>query len=416
MKLGLTALALAGLAPPNAPGADSPGAEVGRCTRETVGSAVIEMRMARAVLLAPPPEGDGTLVPPAAGRRIEALKDRMRDFVRTMMACAPVSVEPAALAAAMEQRGGISEGTTGDAVPPPADWHGSLAAFEVSRVEAHPDMLAVVATLAIKCGSDSMLILYRRTPSGWREAMVRRAEPYSEVRGGWGDLRFAVSPADSAGNWFVATVSTTPWCTSAWQGMPYELARPGPAPDRPRIFYKGKNTIYLGNESDLSLRAERDAFEIRHDGSSLDPDILIRRHVRRYSIAGESVSRVQPVAESVRDFADEWISSPWAEAKLWSGSHPGLAGAHAGLQSARYKILEGFASIRNCAGGATQVEIAGQGGLGWFLLIRRSATGPWTMERVTRRRMARCNGPDTLKRGIGQGRIGFTPEPPPTSG
>src|SRR5688572_10051439 len=147
-----------------------------------------------------------------------------------MMACAPASVEPAALAAAMEQRGGVSDGTTGDAVPPSDGRHGSLVAFEVSRVEGHPDMLAVVATMTIRCGSDSMLILYRRTPSGWRETMVRRSQPYSEVRGGWGDLRFAVSPPDAAGNWFVATVSTTPWCTSAWQGMPYALSRPGPAP------------------------------------------------------------------------------------------------------------------------------------------------------------------------------------------
>jgi hypothetical protein len=401
MKLGLTLLALAGLAPSSAPVAEGAEAHAGRCDRSTMGSAVIELRTARAMLLAVPPEGDGTLVPPPAGRRIEALKDRMRDFVRTMMACAPASVEPAALAAAMEQRGGISAGTTGDAVPPPPDRHGSLVAFEVSRVEAHPDMLAVVATLAIKCGSDSMLILYRRTPSGWLETMVRRSEPYSEVRGGWGDLRFAVSPSDATGSWFVATVSTTPWCTSAWQGMPYALARPGPAPDRPSVFFRGKNTIYLGNEADLSVKAERDAFEIRHDGSSLDPDILIRRHVRRYSVAGETVRRAQPVAESVRDFADEWIDSPWTEARSWSAGDPALAAAHSELQASRYETLGGFASIRGCAGGAIQVEIAAQEGPGWFLRVRGGPVGPWTMERVTRRAAVGCAGPDILKRGIG---------------
>lgn len=390
MKLALTLLALAGVAPPSAPAAEGAEAQVGRCDRSTMGSAVAEMRMARAVLLAVPPESDGTLVPPRAGRRIEALKDRMRDFVRTMMACAPTSVEPAALAAAMEQRGGVSDGTTGDAVPPSDDRHGSLVAFEVSRVEGHPELLAVVATLTIKCGSDSMLILYRRTPYGWRETMVRRSEPYSEVRGGWGDLRFAVSPKDSQGNWFVATASTTPWCTSAWQGMPYELARTGPAPDRPKVFFRGKSSIYLGNESDLLLRAEQDAVEIRHDGASLDPDILIRRHVRRYAVTGETARRVQPVAENVRDFADEWISSPWAEAKGWSGSDPGLAAAHSRLQSARYKTLGGFVSTRRCSGGATRIELGEQGGTGWFLIVRGGQAGPWTVERVGRRTEARC--------------------------
>lgn len=398
MKLALTLLALAGVAPPSAPVAEGAEAQAGRCDRSTAGSAVAEMRMAHALLLVVPPEEDGTLVPPRAGRRIEALKDRMRDFVRTMMACAPSSVEPAALAAAMEQRGGVSEGTTGDAVLPSDDRHGSRVDFEVSRVEGHPDMLAVVATMAIKCGSDSMLILYRRTPSGWRETMVRRSEPYSEVKGGWADLRFAVSPKDAQGRWYVATVSITPWCTSAWQGMPYELARPGPAPDRPNVFFRGKNGIYLGNDEAMAVRAEADAFEIRHDGSSLDPDILIRRHVRRYSVAGDSVRRVQPVAESVRDFVDEWVDSSWAEAKDWSASDPALAAAHSDLQSEQYKTLGGFASIRACGGGLSQIEIGVDEGSSWFFLVRDHRDAPWRMERAARQAAAGCTGPDSLGR------------------
>jgi hypothetical protein len=398
MKLGLTLLALTGLAPPGAPVAQGAQAQAGRCDRSTVGSAVIEMRMARAVLLAVPPQDDGTSVPPPAGRRIEALKDRIREFVRTMMACAPASVEPAALAAAMAQRGGVSAGTTGDAVPPPPDRHGSLVAFEVSRVEAHPDMLAVVATVAIKCGSDSMLMLYRRTRTGWEELMIRRAQPYSEVRGGWQDLRFAVSPGDAQGNWFVATLSTTPWCTSAWQGMPYELARPGPAPDRPNVFFQGRSVIYLGNEGDLLVKAERDAFEIRHDGASLDPEILVRRHVRRFAVSGDTAHRVQPVAENVRDFVDEWIDSPWGDAQSWSAPAAALGRTHARLAAAPLGSLEGFASVRACRDGETQILVsAPKGERGWFFIVRGPAAGPWRMERVTRRPAAGCAGPETLR-------------------
>jgi hypothetical protein len=258
-------------------------------------------------------------------------------------------------------------------------------------------MLAVIVTLGIKCGSDSMLLLYRRTPSGWSELMVRRSEPYSEVRGGWGDLRFAVSPKDSNGGWFVATVSTTPWCSSAWQGMPYALARPGPSPERPKVFFRGKSTTYLGDEDDLVVKAERDFLEIRHDGSSVDPEILVRRHVRRYSVAGESVRRVQPVAENVRDFADEWIGSPWVEAKVWSAGDPALEPAHSSLRAARYESLGGFASVRACAGGRTQIEVAQRGGPAWFLSVRGGPKGPWTMERVVRRRAKDCAGPDSPK-------------------
>lgn len=398
MKRKLALVALMALAPPGAPAAEGSEAQAWRCDRSTVGSAVIELRTARARLLVVPPAEDGTSVPPRAGHGIEALKDGMRDFVRTMMACAPTSVEPVALAGALERTGGVSQGTTGDAVPPSDNRHGRLVAFEASRVEGHPDMLAVVATLEIKCGSDSMLMLYRREGERWRETMVRRSEPYSEVRGGWQDLRFAVSPKDSRGHWFVATVSTTPWCTSAWQGMPYALARPGPAPDRPSVFFRGKNTIYLGNEADLSIKAERDAFEIRHDGSSLDSEILVRRHVRRYSVTGESVRRVQPVAESVRDFADEWIVSTWAEAKAWSGPDPALAGAHSALQAAHLETLRGFDSVRGCSGDTNEVQLDDRSGPNWFLLIRGGPEGPWTLERAARRSGKQCLSADGLPR------------------
>lgn len=398
MKLGMTALALAGLTPSNATATEASEAQIGRCHRSTLGSAVIDLRTARAALLAVPPEGDGTSVPPPASRRIETLKDRMRDFVRAMMACAPSSVEPTALAAAMEQRSGVSGGTTGDAVPPSDGRHGSLIAFEVSRVESHPDMLAVVARLGIRCGSDSVLMLYRRTASGWREAMVRRSEPYAQINGGWGDLRFAVSPDDAQGRWFVATVTVTPWCTSAWQGLSYALARPGPVPDRPSVFFKEKGVIYLGDENDLLLKAEPDAFEIRYDGASLDPEILIRRHVRRYSIANDSVKRVQPVAENLRDFADEWIRSPWSEAADWSqrswfeAPHWRVAGRGKPIAMAE------FVSIRACDDGAAQVELA-HSDTRWFLKVRGGSRGPWTVERIGAvSALAECTGPDQLPR------------------
>lgn len=390
MKLGLTALALAGLAWPGAGQAQAPAAEAGRCTREAVGSAATAMRNARAELMAVPLEEDGTSVPPAAGRRIEAAKDRLRDYVREMMACAPKSVEPAVLAEAMAQRGGLSDVPAEDSASPPPDRHGSAVAFEVFRVDSNPDMLAVVATLAIKCGSDSMLILYRRTASGWWEAMVRRADPYSEVRGGWQDLRFSVSPADSQGRWFVATVSTTPWCSSSWQGLRYALARPADDPARPKVLLDEKTTTWLGSGEEMVVLAGRDSFELRHVAGSLDPEILTRRHVRRYSVSGEAVRRMQPVAESVRDFADEWISSPWAEAKSWSGKDPALAAAHSALRSARHETLRGFDSVRGCSGGATEVQLDDRTGPNWFLLVRGGPEGPWTLERAAHRSAKQC--------------------------
>jgi len=400
MRLGLNLLAAAGLAASAAAAHAAPVAVPG-CSKSAVAAAGAAVRTARTELAAVPLEADETQVPPPASQAIEKVKDRLRAFVRAEMACAPASPDVAALADAMAARSGFfTVVAPGQPAPEPPDRHGGSLDYAVHRVDGHPAMLAVVATLGIKCGSDSMLMLYERAKGGgWRELMVRRAGPYSEVKGGWGDLRFAVSPKDAQGRWFVATVSTTPWCTSAWQGLPFELARPGPAPDRPNVFFRGKGTIYLGDEEDLVVRAERDAFELRHTGASLDPAVHSRRHVRRYAVSGDSVRRVQPVAENVRDFVDEWIVSPWPEARDWSGRDPELARVHARLHPDHYGPLDEFASIRACAGGLTQVEIGADEGPGWFFLVRGGDDGPWTMEQVARRAAAGCAGPDRLGRG-----------------
>jgi hypothetical protein len=296
---------------------------------------------------------------------VERVKDRMRGFVASAMACAAAEPEPAALAEAMDEDGGYSPAH--DPASLVADRHGDAVSYAVSKVPGGGDMLAVVATLAIRCGSDSMLLLYRREDGAWREAMVRRAAPYREVSGGWEDLRFAVSPADGDGRWFVATASTTPWCSSAWQGLPFELARPGPAPDRPDIVFRGKTTVYLGNEDDIELRADAAAFELRHIGASLDPAIHSRRHVRRYAVEGDRVRRVQPVAETVRRL-------------------------HARLYPDHYPLLDEFASIRGCGGGLTQIEIGAPKEPNWFFFVRGGESGPWTMERAARKPDPACDG------------------------
>lgn len=371
MKPGLILTGIAGLA------ASSAAAAAPACPNAA--SAGAALRSARAELIAIPPTPMAVGVSAVASRRIEAVKDRIRTLVQSQMACAPP--EPEALATALATAGG-----------PAGDRH----AIDYAVTRIRPDLLAVVATLGIECGADSMLMLYERRAGRWSEVMVRRSAPYRKVSGGWQELRFAVSPPDAGGGWFVATVSTTPWCSSSWRTIRYGLARRGPDAARPLLFLQGEAGDYMGDESEVTVKAERDAFELRNTAGSIDSGILIRRHVRRYAVRGDKAVRVQPVAENVRDFVDEWIDSPWAEAKGWSAGDSALAAAHARLQSARWKTLAGFASIRACKSGATQVEIAGNDAPGWFLLARGGAAGPWRLERAERRAISECDGPDRL--------------------
>ena len=110
-----------------------------------------------------------------------------------------------------------------------------------------------------------------------------------------------------------------PWCTSAWQGIRYEVLRPKAETDAPQVLLNVKDSVYLGGDQLWRLRADAETAQITWTSSfSLDAGILVRQHVARYKIAQNSATRVPPVALYPEDFVDEWSQRPWDEAKEWT--------------------------------------------------------------------------------------------------
>ncbi len=140
----------------------------------------------------------------------------------------------------------------------------------------------------------------------------------------------------------------------------------------------------------LCLSAEADAFELRHVAASIDPAVHGRRHVRRYRVSGDTARRMPPVAESVRDFVDEWIISlERSEGLVGAGSGP--RGPSCPAPFGRFERLGEFASVRACETGLTQVEIGAVEGASWFFIVSGGDSGPWMLERVARA-AAGCTG------------------------
>lgn len=367
-----------------------------RAVRES-GAAVAEARSRLSSL----PVGEmETRLSPAAQAAIETLKDRLVAFVELSVACS----RPAEAAESLEER----LAALSDAAPPRVmvteeevrDMHGAWLTYEAAVPSAQPGLLAVVVRFGIECGEDALLLLFDRR-AGMRPLMVRRSPPYDEVSGGYLGLTYAVSPPDRNGRWYVATASARPWCSSAWRGIVYDLSRPGPSPERPRMFYERTVSGYIGNDVLAVLRAEADRFQIEHDGGIIDSDIIVRRHVETYSVDGDAVRRMQPAAFNVRDFVDAWIGAPWTEARDWSARVPALADAHRRLSALerREGIGLGFGPIRRCSSGATEIRLdpqryddAGGGLAPWYVYVR--GVGPFRVARAGQERSEPCLGPD----------------------
>lgn len=344
--------------------------------------------------------GDGaTEVTAEAQRRIEALKDRIATFVRSVAACGGSGMTAERMEARLAVAGAGLDQRRFDANYDIRDVHGASLSYEVRVPPGRPDLLAVVARFRINCGEDSLFFLFDRSGPPLRPLIAHRSAPYDEISGGWENLRYAVSPRSGDRRWYVVLAHTPPWCQSAWRSLRYELVRPGANADRPNVFFRQSVSNYIGNDSPLVIDAGADRLRIEHDGGILDPSIIVRRHVESYAIDGESVRRIQPAAFNVRDFVDAWLAVAWSEARMWSAG-PALEQPHRTIVASlrRDGSYYEFGPIRRCGAGLHQVVLHPEA-FGsalppprWHLVV--SGGGPWRIERVSDTPAAGCRGPD----------------------
>lgn len=356
------------------------------CSPVSLATAAVSVRDARSALIAVPVGDMDTDLPPVARAAIEHLKDRLQTYVEARMACTPAAATPRAITASLR-----ADGDAGDRGPN-SDGHGRELDYAAEPVSHHPGWIAIVPFFGIECGSDSIALFYRRDGAHWRLAMIRRAAPYKEVSGGWEGLTIDTSPTGADGRWYVALTHGTPWCTSVWSAYHYELARPTADPRRPDIFLHGDLGFNRGYRT--AVRATPGWFEVRLVDFSHDTDILVRTSIHRWAIDGDRTHRVPPVAPTAQDFVDEWLMTPWREARAWSA--PGLAALHNRLGSAdgnQHALLTSFGKIRACSARRTEVALEPETGPAFYLMVDRNGLG-FRLLGITRRHDLRCSGPD----------------------
>src|SRR5262249_51449438 len=110
-------------------------------------------------------------------------------------------------------------------------------------------------------------------------------------------------------------LGSQPWCSSNWREVYYRAFRIGPNLQAEPLV-EGSEYAYLG----------------MHDppiqGSISRADILVeyavqggeftREAIRHYRIGRQGARRIDPIALSPSDFAEEWLSLDWKEAWSWT--------------------------------------------------------------------------------------------------
>lgn len=313
------------------------------CSSADIDRAAERVGAARKSLAARSPQAQGTDIAPEAQKAIGAIKAGLGELVGAYMRCAPAVPETARIERELTS---LVRGAS------PVQSAGAGSGQEDVRFVARaspgkPVVVGVSAEFPIQCGSDTVLAVFAADGASWKPVLHWQSKPYAQVSGALGSFEYAISPRERSDDWFVVAKSIAPQCSSTWSTIGYTVMRPGTTPDEPKILQTGEHSIWWGNEDFGRLTVRETDFNLRFHTTSLDTGILNREWVGHFSVTGDSVRRIQPVANSPRDFVEEWIAAPWAEAIHWSD-----AGGDTVMQAWHEKLSTahslGFEAVRGC--------------------------------------------------------------------
>jgi len=363
-----------------------------------VDAALAALATAHAQLVAVP-EGeypDPFLTPPAQ-HGIDASRAAIAHLVGARMACA-----------GNETAGALQDELRRLVQPLGTDCGESCAAsaykspptFDVVQPDARPELLAIVAQLPIECGSDASLFVYARERDAWRERVRWQSEPYDKVSGALEAFDYRIAPSDAQGNWYVLVKDFMPWCSSTWTTIRYAALRPASEQAPQKVLLRGDASMWWGSDDVGRIRADAAAFEVRFHSYSIDLGVHNREWIRRYAIHGDTVRRVQPVANTARDFADEWVVSAWTQASAWTEpkQRTELQKWHERLRGKDMPDYS-FVAIHACKDRADHVEVEmtdQRDESDYFLSVVGGAEN-FRLTRVAERADPHCAGKDLLE-------------------
>ncbi len=183
-----------------------------------------------------------------------------------------------------------------------------------------PDVLFVVASVSIPCGTDDTVYAYRFTPQG----RTRILEDHPKAAFGYYVTDVRLSEPDAQGRRLLLTTRMSSQCASMWMGLAYDVYRVGVG--LPKQLLAEQHSTYMG-EDRLEYVLEPERLWVELVDASVGIDIpFSRTQVHGYDLSGARARRIEPVALQPQDFAEEWMTRPWPE--MQTVSDPATAEFH----------------------------------------------------------------------------------------
>ena len=176
-----------------------------------------------------------------------------------------------------------------------------------------PDVLFVVASVSIPCGTDDTV--YARIDSrrrGGRAFWKITRKRSSAIR--WEGSNYRSRTRKAGGLLLTKRISTQ--CASTWMMTAYDVYRFGEG--LPKQLLAEQHSTYMG-EDRLEYVLEPERLWVELVDASVGIDIpFSRTQVHGYDLSGARARRIEPVALQPQDFAEEWMTRPWPEMRAMS--------------------------------------------------------------------------------------------------
>ena len=175
--------------------------------------------------------------------------------------------------------------------------YGDINEITVQYLSGNSELLAATTNIGVCCGEDTSLYIFQRHASRWQLVLRQEANGYKEISGAQGRFRYAISQPDRNHHFFVVTTRVNPWCTSNWQGLYYQVLRPGLRPDAPKVLFSEMKSIYLGTDPDYTFKLIGNTFTLRFETKATKREIWngATSHSLKlmYAVTGNQVKRLR---------------------------------------------------------------------------------------------------------------------------
>lgn len=307
-----------------------------------------------------------------------AMKARLKELIAAYMHCASVDADPRQIERELSS-------------------FSNMLTFKVRRGPSGSYLIGINGGYQVGGGIDAVFAVFSSDQASWKEVFAWSCKPLDIAGGGPTAFDFVISPPNAVGQWLVGLKFIYPisgpqgaWI-NYWVMVPE--TRNANLPD-PTVF-SAADRIWLGGGDYGAISIDKDKFDVRFHGASIDPGVHDRTWVKDFSLR-DDFRRIQPVALSPRDFVDEWISSDLVPSNMSSLRRD------SGLSGARERARKGpvkYESAIKCTDQANHYQIALRVGdddpLIYFQVIG-DASSYW-MKSAGESPEEDCSGPDILE-------------------